>query len=244
MARPQKNTVEYFPHIAKPGKTLFILEGKYGNDGYAFWFKLLELLADSDNHFYDASTETGWHYLVARGKVSDVSATEMLDLLSNLGNIDADLWKNHKIIWCQALVDNLSEVYRKRKRDLPAKPKKGFCDRNNNNCDRNPSSTHESASESTQSRVEYSKGENIKDLADLPSADPPKKANRRDFEAEFKIFYAAYPNKKKPGYALKCYVNKGKKGQLPPLEQPWKIKKPGLNGPGTAGAISITRQPG
>lgn len=160
MARTKTNTVEYFPHVAKSGKTLFILEGKYGNDGYAFWFKLLEILAFTEDHFYNAAAETDWQYFVARSRVSEISATEMLSLLANLGNIDADLWKNHKIIWCQALIDNLAEVYRKRKRDLPTKPEPLNCDRNEHICDRNTTSANISTPESTQSKVEESKGKN------------------------------------------------------------------------------------
>lgn len=163
MGRNKTNTVEYFPHIAKPGKTLFILEGKYGNDGYAFWFKLLEILADTEDHFYDASDETSWQYLVARTRLTDISATEILNLLANLGNINKQLWKNRKFIWCQALVDNLNEVYRKRKRDLPRKP---LCDSKDDNCDRNEITVTDStpadpitATESTQSKVEESKVE-------------------------------------------------------------------------------------
>ena len=48
MARPAKLTVDYFPHIINQGKTIFIIENNYGNDGYAFWFKLLELLGATD----------------------------------------------------------------------------------------------------------------------------------------------------------------------------------------------------
>jgi len=45
MARPRKQTVDYFPHDTdvSSGKTLTILQSKYGNDGYAFWFKLLRM---------------------------------------------------------------------------------------------------------------------------------------------------------------------------------------------------------
>ena len=46
MARPRKQTVDYFPHYCKCGRTIFILENRFGNDGYAFWFKLLEILGD------------------------------------------------------------------------------------------------------------------------------------------------------------------------------------------------------
>ena len=48
----------YFPHICKTDKvsvTIKILEEKYGNDGYAFWFKLLEILAKQENNFLDLS---------------------------------------------------------------------------------------------------------------------------------------------------------------------------------------------
>lgn len=48
MARPKKQTVDYFPHFVKGGRTIFILENKFGNDGYAFWFKLLEILGESE----------------------------------------------------------------------------------------------------------------------------------------------------------------------------------------------------
>jgi hypothetical protein len=165
MGRTPLNTVDYFPHIAKPGKTLYILEGQFGNDGYAFWFKILEILSSSEGHFYDVSQEVEWNYFLARTRVSAQSATEMILLLTKLGNLDMELW-SRKVLWCQALVDNLGEVYRKRKRPLPHKP---ICDSNVNICDRNRISATEiravdgiSATEIPQSKVEYSKEEKRK----------------------------------------------------------------------------------
>jgi len=154
MARTITNTVDYFPHVAKPGKTLFILEGKYGNDGYAFWFKLLEILSTSENHFYDASNEDNWQYLVIRAKLAEISVTEMLALLAKMGNIDPELWQKHKIIWCQGLVDNFIDVYKKRKRELPTPPKR-------NNCHRKTTRPRISGPEMPQSKVKESKGKNI-----------------------------------------------------------------------------------
>jgi len=169
MPRSKSDTVEYFPHVAKPGKTLFILEGQYGNNGYSFWFKLLEILASSEGHFYDVSQELEWNYLLARTYISAQSATEMLNLLANLGNINKQLWKNRKIIWCQALVDNLGEVYRKRKRQPPRKP---ICDEKEDTCDgkedkrrRKASPDGIPATKMRQSKVKESKGKKIKDIA-------------------------------------------------------------------------------
>ena len=55
MARTQQDTVQYFPHDtgASDGDTLTILEANFGNDGYAFWFKLLEKLGRAPGHSID-----------------------------------------------------------------------------------------------------------------------------------------------------------------------------------------------
>ena len=42
MARPERRNVDYFPHYLSEGKKMYLIEHKYGNDGYAVWFKVLE----------------------------------------------------------------------------------------------------------------------------------------------------------------------------------------------------------
>ncbi len=85
MGRPKKENAEYFPHFAADSKTRSILENRYGNDGYAFWFKLLELLCNSDGHIYDCSKVLDWEYLVDYTKVSTEKIENILDLLSEIG---------------------------------------------------------------------------------------------------------------------------------------------------------------
>ena len=121
MARPKKQKVEYFPHFVASGRTIFILESEYGNDGYAFWFKLLEILGDSEGHYYDCSNNANWKFLLAKTHVDGVSAEKIINTLIDLGQIDEELWKD-KVIWVQNFVNNLSEVYRKRTTPLPSKP--------------------------------------------------------------------------------------------------------------------------
>ncbi|MET0039923.1 MAG: DnaD domain protein [Dehalococcoides mccartyi] len=122
MGRTQNNTVEYFPHFAETGKTLYILEEEFGNNGYAFWFKLLELLCRADNHFIDCSDATSWKYISAKTRVSEETSKQILGMLGSLGQIDKELWETHQVIWCQKLVNNLEEVYKKRRRPLPVRP--------------------------------------------------------------------------------------------------------------------------
>lgn len=159
MGRPQKQTVDYFPHFANNGKTIFILENKFGNDGYAFWFKLLEILATTEGHCFRVENNIDWEFLLAKTKVSSNIATEILNTLANLEAIDQELW-DKKIIWVQKFIDNLSEVYRKRKVSAPTKP--------NLNSFRDENSTSEGVNDSInpqskvkESKVKESKEENI-----------------------------------------------------------------------------------
>ena len=122
MARPKRMTVDYFPHYVKCGRTVFILENRFGNDGYAFWFKVLEVLGETEGHFYDCSVSSNWEYLLAKTHVNAQRAEEIIQVLINLGKIDADLWEKNRVIWIERFVNNLTEVYRTRRTDLPEKP--------------------------------------------------------------------------------------------------------------------------
>ena len=57
MARPQIQTVSYFPHYTEHKKTLFIIEKRFGDTGYVFWFKLLEVLGKFEKHYLDFNNE-------------------------------------------------------------------------------------------------------------------------------------------------------------------------------------------
>ena len=147
MARAKKDKVDYFPHMVTGGKTIFILEQKFGNDGYAFWFKLLELLGDTKGHYFCTSNYSEWQFLIAKARVTEQVATEILDTLAELDAIDKELWEE-KIIWVQKFVDNISDVYVKRKQDTPLKPL---------SCSRNDTTTVLPVPEMRQSKVKESK---------------------------------------------------------------------------------------
>lgn len=121
MARPKKQTVDYFPHYCTHGKTLFILEQRFGITGYGFWFKLLEELGRHEGHFLDLRDENELEFLGAKTHVSGAETLLMLNLASKLGAIDPKLWEN-RVVWCQKFVDNLTEVYAKRTVSVPRKP--------------------------------------------------------------------------------------------------------------------------
>ena len=126
MPRPKNDRVEYFPHFTESGKTVFILRNEFGNDGYAFWFTLLEILGSAEGHYYDTTGQGSWRYLLAKTQVDSDKAKSILDTLAELGKIDAELWRAGTI-WCQRLVDNLKELYHRRGRACPEKPALPIC---------------------------------------------------------------------------------------------------------------------
>ena len=121
MARPKKQTVDYFPHHCNHKKTMYILEQRYGNDGYAFWFKLLEMLADTKGHYIDFNDDTSWEFLQAKTHKDGGFCKEILDLIAKLDAIDPELW-GVKVVWSQNFVDGISDAYKNRRVELPQRP--------------------------------------------------------------------------------------------------------------------------
>ena len=133
---------------------MFVIENKFGNDGYAFWFKLLELLGSTDGHYFDCNKPASWEFLLAKTHVNEVIALQILQTLVNLDAIDSDLWAK-KIIWCQKFVDGITDAYSRRSDELPTK--NGllvvYADKNPVNDNKNPVNAYIS----TESKVKESK---------------------------------------------------------------------------------------
>jgi hypothetical protein len=125
MTRPKTNTVDYFPHDCHHGKTISILKGLYGLEGYAFWFQLLEILGSAEDHFLEIENQIDLDYLATRTGVSPDNLVGLLDKLAGLSAIHAGLWLKHGVIWCGKLVDRIADVYIKnRGRTPPEMPKR------------------------------------------------------------------------------------------------------------------------
>lgn len=122
MARPQRNNVDYFPHYISDGKKMFIIESKYGNDGYAVWFKILETLAKSDNHWIDLSDKSNLMYLAAKCRISDNLLCDIISSLADLSEVDSLLWEHERVIWSDKFIESIADAYVKRSNNAPTKP--------------------------------------------------------------------------------------------------------------------------
>lgn len=195
MARPKKAGVDFFPHdVNTTGKkTVFTLESMFGNDGYAFWFKLLETLGTQEGLYFDCNKATDWIFLTAKMRVSSDTAEKILDLLAQMDAIDAELWEK-KIIWVQHLADRLDEVYRKRETETPSKPSfctgnQGFRTGNASFRTENPAITEVSEPE-MHTKVNQSNQSN-KNKRESPAGDGAVTAQ----EQRFINFWSLYPKK-------------------------------------------------
>lgn len=157
MARTEKNVVPYFPHDsqASSSDTITVLQSQFGNDGYAVWFKLLEKLASTENHFIDCRNNVRWQLLLAYLGTNEITTVEILKLLVEMQAIDKELWDS-KLIWCENLVKNIGDVYKNRRREIPRKPI--ITSHNSKTTDGNGITTDDN----TQSKVKYSKVNNSK----------------------------------------------------------------------------------
>lgn len=124
MGRLPKKGVDYFPHdtAASSKPTLYIVQQKYGNDGYAFWFKLLEFIGMQDGLTIDFSIQKDWLYFLSMAKVSEGVGKDILDTLASIEAIDKELWVNQKVVWSQHFADRLASVYGKRGGTTPKRP--------------------------------------------------------------------------------------------------------------------------
>ncbi len=207
MARPEKNTVDYFPHYVNSGKTLFTLEQRFGNDGYAFLFKVLEMLGKTENHFIDCRNAADYEFLLAITKVDRDIADKIMELLTTLGTFDADLWE-HRIIFSPNFVSNLQSVYERRKRK--SMTKQDLCKHLSIKCKQKPTPKEFPSAETPQSRVKKSKGENSEEESVEISGEISPAQKARDFfkkiesenldaSDERKKFYNYWTEKNKSG---------------------------------------------
>lgn len=118
MAREQRRDVDYFPHECNHGRKMHIIESKYGNNGYATWFKLLEELGKANNHYIDISDDMTLMFLTSVFKVDEDTTKSILTDLSKLGAIDKFLYEEYSVIWSQKFVNSIEDAYRKRKQTL------------------------------------------------------------------------------------------------------------------------------
>ncbi|KKK68718.1 hypothetical protein LCGC14_2941220, partial [marine sediment metagenome] len=114
MARPERHDVDYFPFFIKDGRTLFILEAKYGCKGTGFFTNVMRLLCSTPDHHFCIQEDTDRLYFFSKTKCDEASGADMLDIMSKTRKIHTHLWVSSAVIVSEALLESLKDAYRKR----------------------------------------------------------------------------------------------------------------------------------
>jgi hypothetical protein len=114
MGRPERHDADYFPFYVKDGKTLFILESKYGLQGIGFFTNLMRFLTRQTDHHICIKDESDRLYFFAQIRCPEDVGTDMLNLMAKTGKIDPDLWEKSQVIVSPDLLDSLKEAYKNR----------------------------------------------------------------------------------------------------------------------------------
>jgi hypothetical protein len=122
MARKSKLNLDYFPHIISSGKKISFIRKKWGNDGYACWFTMLEDLGLADHHYLDLRNDEGedysiqMMYLSERCYIPEEKLISIINDLVKLDSFDKEFWK-HKILWSKEFHDSVQDAWKRRDTD-------------------------------------------------------------------------------------------------------------------------------
>ncbi|ORC37278.1 hypothetical protein B4O97_03550 [Marispirochaeta aestuarii] len=121
MANKIKDTVEYFPFFVRDGRTLFILQKKYGLAGIGFFTQILRWLAQSPGHYYPYVEDFDKDRFNEYCGLTENEIRVMIGDMVRSGKLDKDLWEERNVIYSEDFVQELSELYRRRKVKLPSR---------------------------------------------------------------------------------------------------------------------------
>jgi hypothetical protein len=117
--RPERHDVDYFPFFVKRGKTLNILQNKYGLEGIGFFTNLLCFLSLTPDHHYCIKDETDrMNFFAEIGIQEESRGLEMIELMVKTGKLDRELWEGHKVIVSQAFLESLKGAYKFRNNEI------------------------------------------------------------------------------------------------------------------------------
>lgn len=123
MARPIKEGMDYFPHDtdASNDEKIEALRALHGNDGYAFYFIILERIYRSNDAELDISKPAVLAALISKVGVSRERFDEILNTAFDIGCLDKESYEQDQVLTSNGIkkrakeVDKLRNKWRKSK---------------------------------------------------------------------------------------------------------------------------------
>lgn len=182
MARPLKEGLDYFPHDvdASSDEKIEALRSLYGNDGYAFYFIMLERIYRTQNFELDISdAETREETIQILAKKVGVSAEkfrQILDTSFRWGCFDKKEYEERGVITSRGIKARARIVLDKREQQR----KKYRKDQEISDAETREETTQETMSETPQSKVKKSKGKESKEKKSIVSENSENDDNEVD----------------------------------------------------------------
>ena len=118
MARPRKEGMDYYPHDtdASNDEKIEAMRSIFGNDGYAFYFILLERIYRTDRAEIDISKRVFKMALVTKTMVDEQKFDEMLEAAIELNLFDENSFRERSVLTSRGIQKRFSEVKNMRER--------------------------------------------------------------------------------------------------------------------------------
>lgn len=118
MARPRKTGLDYFPHdtAATTDDKVAAMRLLFGNDGYAFYFMLLEMIYAAKTPSLDLTDKTIFKIVRKRIGVDEGLFEEMIFESCKIGLFDKAEWEEHKHLTSKRVKKTFAAIEKDRKR--------------------------------------------------------------------------------------------------------------------------------
>lgn len=118
MARPKKEGMDYFPHDtdAVNDEKIEALRMLYGNDGYAFYFIMLERIYRTKEFALDVSDAETIQILSRKVGVNQEVFLQMLETSLKRNIFDRELYENHRVLTSPGIQKRSGIVVEKREK--------------------------------------------------------------------------------------------------------------------------------
>jgi hypothetical protein len=118
MARPERHDVDYFPFIVKRGKTLNILQSKFGVEGIGVFTNIMRFLSSAPDHYCCIKDEIDRLNFFAEIGIEETKGIAMIELMVKTGKYDKELWEKHNVIACQMFLESIEGAYKNRRNKI------------------------------------------------------------------------------------------------------------------------------
>lgn len=127
MARPRKDGMDYFPHDtdAVNDEKIEAMRAMHGNDGYAFYFILLERIYRAENAELDVSKQSVRLALAAKIGITSDRFDSILETSLDIELFDRQIYEGYQVLTSDGIkkryedVKQMRERWRKRKEKPP-----------------------------------------------------------------------------------------------------------------------------